>query len=104
MSKKLSLMDFLKSLRHCEDELCWSIDDDDRWIKELEQLQAENEIFYEQLESLSDIGNRVYRGNSVSYIYEKMKCYQRQIGIAGNIMRKHNLIDEFEQALKGGEE
>jgi len=58
------------------------------------ELQAEIESMNE------DLGDRCYRGNSISYIYQKMKCYQNQIGAAGEIMRKYDLIKEFEQALK----
>lgn len=45
----------------------------------------------------------VYRGNSVSYIYDKAKCYGNQVMIAGNILSTHGLMKEFEQALKESE-
>lgn len=70
----------------------------DSAIAIIEQLEEGKKELEEENE------NRIYMGNSISYIYTKMKCYQKQIGMAGNILRKHNLMGEFDQALqKGGE-
>ena len=38
-----------------------------------------------------------FRGNTVSYIYDKAKCYGNQLALAGRILSEHNLMDEFEE-------
>ena len=38
-----------------------------------------------------------FRGNTVSYIYDKAKCYGNQLALAGKILSEHNLMDEFEE-------
>ena len=67
-----------------------------------EDLIEENTRLRADLQDLSI--NQIFKGNSVSYIYDKMRCYRRQVGIAGEIMRKHNLMDEFERALEGNKD
>ena len=44
-------------------------------------------------------GAKVYRGNTVRYIFQKMETYRYQISVAGKLFRKYNLVGEFEQAL-----
>ena len=34
-----------------------------------------------------ELANSQYRGNSISYIYDKMTCYQTQVGIAFDALR-----------------
>ena len=31
--------------------------------------------------------NQIYAGNSIGYIYDKMKCYSDQVGFFGNFLR-----------------
>jgi len=66
---------------------------------EFDSLIAELKAKDEEIQDLA--GRMIFKGNSVSYIYQKMSSYRNHIGVAGNILRKHGLIEEFEQALKG---
>jgi hypothetical protein len=66
--------------------------------KEIERLKEERDGLAEDLDALAH--QTTYQGNTVSYIYDKAKLYGKQVMIAGRLLRKHNLFDEFEQALR----
>lgn len=70
----------------------------DEMEQRIGELSGENSRLIRALQDLSV--KQIFKGNSISYIYEKMRCYRLQVGIAGNILRKHELVDEFENALE----
>lgn len=70
----------------------------DEMEQRIGELSREKSRLIRALQDLSV--KQIFKGNSVSYIYDKMRYYRQQVGIAGNIIRKHKLMDEFENALE----
>jgi len=68
---------------------------------EFDRLSAELETKDKELNDLAE--SMIFKGNTVFYIYQKMKAYKYQIGIAGSVLCEHGLIGQFEQALAAPE-
>ena len=101
MSNELNFEKFQDMLSTSKDseriiELTWKLLHE--YIVKIKELEEEKEYLQLSLNNLAN--NMTYEGNTISYIYDKQKLYSKQLGIAGSIIRKHQLQEEFEQALK----
>ena len=63
--------------------------------KTIQQLSERIKELERQLSCRTD--KLSFRGNTVSHIYDKAKCYGNQLALAGRILSEHNLMDEFEE-------